>query len=235
MIHWPGIDGWEHNFAQPFMDMRDRFARNIAECMDKVPGVRLAMEPKPYEPRGRIVYGSTHEGLLLGLKVESYMENAENVALLEKGHALVAMNPEVGHVLMGFEDLPYSFSLILEYGRMGHTHWNSQPLGNYDQDLNAGVISPEQMESALYQLKMHGYEGYFGVDLNPERMPPKQAILNSMDALRAANERINGMDHARVVESVTRPAAHRGWLEAYLIRQRASDPDALGPIAPFDQ
>ena len=136
---------------------------------------------------------------------------------------------------MGFEDLAYSFSLILEYGRMAHTHWNSQPLGNYDQDLNAGVISPEQMESALYQLKMHGYKGYFGVDLNPERMSPKQAIINSMDALRAANERINTLDHEKVILSTTRPADNRGWLEAYLTRQRAANPDALPPIMRFEK
>jgi xylose isomerase len=234
VIHWPGIDGWENNFGQNFLAMRNRFARNLAECMDKVPGVRVAMEPKPYEPRGRIIYGSTYEGILLGEKVESYMKDPDNRALIDDGHALVAMNPEVGHVLMGFEDLPYSFSLICEYGRMAHTHWNSQPLGNYDQDLNAGVISPEQMEAALYVLKMHGYRGWFGVDLNPERMPAKQAVINSMDALRAANERINNLDHAKVVDAINDPSRNRGWLEAYLLRQRATNTDVMGPMVDFN-
>ena len=234
VIHWPGIDGWENNFGHYFVAMRDRFARGLAECMDKVPGVRVAMEPKPYEPRGRIIYGSTYEGLLLAEKVESYLEHPENVALLKNGHALVAMNPEVGHVLMGFEDLSYSMSIILEYGRLAHTHWNSQPLGNYDQDLDAGVISPEQMEAALYTLKMHGYDGLFGVDLNPERIPPVQAIRNSIDALKAANERINGLDHEKVIMSHFRPDRNRGWLEAYMIRQRAGSGSGLGPAPEFE-
>src|SRR5690606_29533959 len=106
--------------------------------------------------------------------------------------SLLTMNPEIGHLLMGYEDLAYSLSLITEYGKLCHTHWNSQPLGNYDQDLNVGVISPEQTESALYALKMHGYKGWYGIDINPERMPVEQALINSMDALRAANDRING-------------------------------------------
>ena len=69
--------------------------------------------------------------------------SVKNKKLLAEGHALVGLNPEVGHMLMGYEDPPYAFSLIMEYGRLAHTHWNSQPLGNYDQDLNVGVISEE--------------------------------------------------------------------------------------------
>jgi len=233
VIHWPGIDGWENPFGQDFFAMRDRFARNLAKAMDRVPGVRVAMEPKPYEPRGRIIYGSTYEGLLLDMKIESYLEHPENKKLLAEGHALVAMNPEMGHMLMGFEDAAYSLSLIMEYGRLAHTHWNSQPFGNYDQDMNVGVLSPETTEACLYVLKMHGYTGYFGPDLNPERMPAVQAVKNCMDALRAANERIEGLDHEKVIMSTMDPRRNRGWLEAYLIRARATATAQLPPLPEF--
>jgi xylose isomerase len=198
--------------------------------MDAVPGVPVAEEPKPYEPRGHILYGTTPEGILLAQKVEGLLKNAENRALLAKGETLVGLNPEVGHVLMGYEDLPYAFSLAMEYGRLMHTHWNSQPLGNYDQDLNAGVVSPEQMEAALYVLKMYGYRGYFGIDINPERMPVERAVINCMDALRAANDRINALDHEKVLYATSHPDKARGWLEAYLIRMRALRPERLGPL-----
>jgi xylose isomerase len=229
-VVWPGIDGYENPFGIDLAGMRRRFAEGLAEAMDAVPGVRIAFEPKPYEPRGRILYGLTSEGVLLGHEVESMLQADENRALLAEGHKLLCMNPEVGHALMGFEDLPYAFSLPLAEGRLAHTHWNSQPLGNYDQDLNVGVVSPEQMEAGLYTLKMHGYTGYFGIDVNPERMPVDVAVKNSMDALRAANDRINGLDHARIVEATTRPDRHRGWLEAYLIRARSGRPDRLPPL-----
>ena len=140
---------------------------------------------------------------------------------------MVGLNPEAGHILMGHEDLAYSLSLACEEGRLAHTHWNSQPLGNYDQDLDVGVISPEQTEAALYVLKMHGYEEHFGIDINPERMPPEVAIRNSIDALRAAADRINHLDHERIVWAIEHPDRARGWLEAYLIRQRARTPDVL--------
>ncbi|MGC8826685.1 MAG: TIM barrel protein [Anaerolineae bacterium] len=229
-VVWPGIDGYENPFGINFYAARDRFAQGLAQAMDAVPGVRVAFEPKPYEPRGHILYGTTAEGILLGHKVEALSANPENRRLLADGHALVGMNPEVGHMLMAYEDLPYAFSLVMEYGRLFHTHWNSQPLGNYDQDLNVGVISPEQTEAALYVLKMYGYQGYFGIDINPERMPVEIALRNSMDALRAAAERIESLDHEKVLFAAEHPDKARGWLEAYLIRMRAPHPEKLGPL-----
>ncbi|MGA9351077.1 MAG: TIM barrel protein [Anaerolineae bacterium] len=229
-IVWPGIDGYENPFGIDLVAARDRFAEGLAEAMDAVPGVRVAEEPKPYEPRGHILYGTSYEGLLLAQKVEGLLENEENKKLLAQGHALVGLNPEVGHMLMGYEDPPYAFSLIMEYGRLAHTHWNSQPLGNYDQDLNVGVISPEQTEASLYVLKMYGYQGYFGIDINPERMPVEQAVRNCMDALRAANDRVNSLDHEKVIWATTHPDKARGWLEAYLIRMRALHPENLPPL-----
>jgi len=121
--------------------------------------------------------------------------------------------------------------MAMEYGRLAHTHWNSQPLGNYDQDLNVGVISPEAMEATLYALKMYGYTGYFGIDINPERMPVDLALRNSMDALRAANDRINNLDHEAILYATDHPDKARGWLEAYLIRARARRPEKLAPLA----
>ena len=232
-IVWPGIDGYEQPFGTDFIAMRDRFADGLAEAMDAVPAVRVAFEPKPYEPRGRILYGSTAEGLLLAEKVEARLTHPENRRLLAEGHALVALNPEIGHMLMGYEDLAYALSQICEYGRLAHTHWNSQPLGNYDQDLNVGVVAPEQAEAALYALKMAGYAEHFGIDVNPERMPVEVAVRNSIDAIRAAADRINALDHEQVIWATGHPDRARGWLEAYLIRQRAPAASKLPPLPPL--
>jgi len=198
----------------------------LAEAMDEVPGVRVALEPKPYEPRGNNVYRNTANGLLMARDVEALLSAPQNKKTLSDGHALVGLNPEVGHVLMGHEELAYAFASVLREGRLMHSHWNSQPLGNYDQDLDVGVVYPEQTEAAMYALKMQGYSQHFGIDINPERIPVRQALLNCMDMLKAVNERINNLDHARVVEYVENPAENRGMLEAMLIRTRY--PEATG-------
>jgi xylose isomerase len=219
-VVWPGIDGYELGFGLDFAAARARFAEGLAEAMDAAPGVRIAFEPKPYEPRGHILYGTTPEGVLLGRDVEGMLRNPENARLLKEGHRLCCMNPEVGHVLMGFEDAPYAFSWPLSESRLAHTHWNSQPLGNYDQDLGVGVISPEIVEGILYTLKMHGYAGHFGIDINPERTPVATAVRNSMKALRRANDFINALDHEKILGAQADPAASRGRLEEYLSAAR---------------
>ena len=229
-VVWPGIDGYENPFGIDLAAMRERFEKGLAEALDAVPGTRVAFEPKPYEPRGHILFGLTPEGNLLGRNVEDMLEADENRRLLDEGHKLVCMNPEIGHVHMGYEDLPYALSWPLSEGRLAHTHWNSQPLGNYDQDLNVGLISPEQMEAGLYTLKMHGYEGLYGIDINPERQPVDVALKISMDAMRAANERINNLDHERIIEATTNPSENRGFIEAYLARERAPESADLPPI-----
>ncbi len=219
-IVWPGIDGFDNTFGQNHVAARDRFADGLAEAMDAVPGVRICIEPKPYEPRPNIIYGTTSEALLLCEKVEQRLDSEDNRRIMADDTALMGLNPEVGHMLMAYEDLAYAFSLVCEYGRLGHTHWNSQPMGNYDQDLNVGVNYPEQTEAALYALKMCGYQQHFGIDINPERIPVEQALRNNMDMLKAVNDRINSLDHARIVECVENPADNRGVLEAILIRER---------------
>ncbi|MBU0640232.1 MAG: TIM barrel protein [Planctomycetes bacterium] len=229
-IVWPGIDGYENPFGVDFTAMRDRFVDGLVEAMDEVPGVRIAFEPKPYEPRGHILFPTTVEGVMLGHLVESKLSSSENRKLLDEGHTLFCLNPEIGHVLMGYEDLAYAFSWPLSEGRLAHSHFNSQPLGNYDQDLNVGVVAPEQLEALLYTMKTYGYTGWFGIDINPERMPVDTALKISMDAIRAANDRINAIDHESVLYCQQHPDKTRGWLEAYLVRQRAPRPENLPPL-----
>lgn len=231
-VVWPGIDGYENPFGIDFVSMRDKFIDGLEEAIDAVPGVRVAFEPKPYEPRGHILFGTTAEGVLMCNIVDSKLENPDNIKLLKDGHKLCCMNPEIGHALMGYEDLPYAYSIALAEGRLAHMHLNSQPLGNYDQDLNIGVVSPEQYEALMYVLKMHSYSGWFGIDINPERMPVDTALKISMDAIRAANDRINEMDHESIVYAVNNPDKCRGWLEAYLVRARAPHPERLSPLKP---
>jgi len=233
-VIWPGSDGYENPFGIDFMAMRKRFAEGLVEAMDAEPGIRIAFEPKPYEPRGHIIYGTTPEGLLLCHQVESMLENPVNRKILDDGENLCCMNPEIGHVLMAYEDLPYAYSWPLSEGRLAHIHVNSQPLGNYDQDLNVGAVSPEQFDALLYILKMHGYQGWFGIDINPERMPVDTAIKICIDAIRASNERINELDHESIIYAVNHPDTTRGWIEAYLVRARALYPEKLPPLSPVN-
>jgi xylose isomerase len=51
-----------------------------------------------------------------------------------------------------------------------------------------------------------------------------------MDALRAANDRINSLDHESLVWASEHPDKARGWIEAYMVRARAMDAERLPPM-----
>ena len=77
---------------------------------------------------------------------------------------------------------------------------------------------------------MYSYKGYYGIDINPVRMPVQIGIKNSMDAIRAANDRVNSLDHESIMFANANPDKARSWLEAHLIRARAQHPDQLSPL-----
>ena len=57
------------------------------------------------------------------------------------------------------------------------------------------MVEWQQAEAMMYVLKMAGYREYFGIDINPERMPATKAIeINSL-VLHIMNERINELPH----------------------------------------
>ena len=217
-ISWPGMDGYRYLHGKPFMQMWDLFETAMAEAMDLVPGVRIAIEPKGYEPAPNNIYRTTAEGLLAAQRIEKKLKNPENRQLLDEGHTLVGLNPEVGHVKMSFEILPAAFALVMMDGRLAHTHWNSQPDGNYDQDNNIGVVNPQETEALLYSLWAYGYKEYFGIDINPENMPVQKAVELNIMALDKMKERVSRLPHEKIIECHLHPESHRGELEEILIK-----------------
>jgi xylose isomerase len=218
-ISWPGIDGYTYPVGTFFPWMWDWFESAMAEALDQVPGVMVAIEPKPYEPAPNNIYRTTAEGILAAQRIEARLKNPENRRLLAEGRALVTLNPELGHVRMGFEDSAAAYSLCGVEGRLGHIHLNSQPEGNYDQDLNLGVVDWRQGEGVLWALKLMGYEGFYGIDINPERMPVETAVRLNVEALKIMAERVEALPHERLIECFLCPEKHRGEVEEILMAQ----------------
>jgi xylose isomerase len=162
--------------------------------------------------------------------VEKRLNTTLNRKILNSGHVMVGLNPEVGHVLMGHEELAYSFASILREGRLMHSHWNAQPLGNYDQDLNVGVLGYDQMLATLLTLKMYNYTGYFGIDINPERMSVERALVLSMNSMDVAVNIINRLDNSRLTKAMYNPVVNQGIVEDVLTRAISTNNDKLRPI-----
>ena len=216
-ISWPGNDGFRYPYGKPFAKMWELFESSLAEAMDEVPGVRVCIEPKGYEPVANNIYRNTAEGLLAASRIERRLKNPENTRLIEEGHAIVALNPEIGHVRMSFEVPAQAYALCMYEGRLGHTHWNSQPDGNFDQDNNIGVVDPASQEALLWVLWAGGYSGWFGIDINPENMPIRKAAEINCKVLEKMKERVSRMPHERLIQCHMDPAGRRGELEEIMI------------------
>ncbi len=215
-ISWPGIDGYTYPIGTVYPWMWQTFEKSLAEAMDRVPGIRVAIEPKPYEPAPNNIYRTTAEGILAAQRIMARFKNEKNVKLVKDGHALVGLNPEIGHVTMGGEPLAAAYSLVGMYGMLGHTHWNSQPFGNYDQDLNVGVVNIQEALALMYSLKMMGYKEGFGIDINPERMPVQKAVEINIKVISKLNERVESLPHDDIIHIYLHPEKHRGDLETIL-------------------
>ncbi len=217
-ISWPGIDGYTYMLGTIYPWMWQNFEASLAEAMDRVPGVRVAIEPKPYEPAPNNIYRTTAEGVLAAQRIQSKLQDEANKKLLAEGHALVGLNPEIGHVTMGGEPLAAAYCLVGMYGMLAHTHWNSQPFGNYDQDLNVGVVNVQEAMALLYVLKMMGYKEYYGIDINPERMPVHKAVEINVAVIKKLVDKVESLPHDEILDIYLDPAKHRGDLEMLLSR-----------------
>ncbi|MBN2152184.1 MAG: xylose isomerase [Candidatus Lokiarchaeota archaeon] len=215
-ISWPGIDGYTYMLGTVYPWMWQTFERSLAEAMDRVPGVRVAIEPKPYEPAPNNIYRTTAEGILAAQRIMGHLKDEKNVKAVKDGHALVGLNPEIGHVTMGGEPLAAAYSLVGMHGMLAHTHWNSQPFGNYDQDLNVGVVNVQEALALVYALKMMGYKEWFGIDINPERMPVQKAVEINIKVITRLNEKVESLPHDQIIDIYLHPDEHRGDLEALL-------------------
>lgn len=216
-VSWPGIDGYTYMLGTVYPWMWQAFEAGMAEAMDRVPGVRVAIEPKPYEPAPNNIYRTTAEGILAAQRIQARLKHPENRKLIDAGHQLVGLNPEIGHVTMGGEPLAAAYALVGMHGMLAHTHWNSQPFGNYDQDLNVGVVNIQEAQALVYALKMMGYKEWFGIDINPERMPVKTAVDINIRAIRALVARVDALPHDEIIDIYLDPASRRGDLERALL------------------
>lgn len=217
VISWPGMDGYTYDLGTIYPWMWKYYDDAMAEIIDTVPNMRVALEPKPYEPAINNIFRTTAEGILAAERIEAKLKNPENLKLLDEGYTLFGLNPEFGHVRMGYESAGAAYALVGMHGRLAHVHLNSQPLGNYDQDLNVGVVGLQQTYAMLYALKMMGYQEYYGIDINPEHMPVETAVEINIKIVNKLCAKLDVLPHREIVEAFLTPSRHRGDLEKILL------------------
>jgi xylose isomerase len=127
-VLWGGREGTEVDGAKDLRAALDRYREAIdtlaAYSQDRGYGLRLALEPKPNEPRGDVFLPTIGHALAF----ISTLEHAD----------LVGVNPEVGHEQMAGLNYTHGIAQALWQGKLFHLDLNGQRGPRFDQDLVFG-------------------------------------------------------------------------------------------------
>ncbi|GAA1653829.1 xylose isomerase [Georgenia ruanii] len=147
-VMWGGREGSEYDGAKDAGAALDRYAEGIDAVAGYVKeqgyGLRIALEPKPNEPRGDILLPTV--GHALGF-----------IARLEH-EDIVGLNPETGHEQMAGLNYTHALAQALWSGKLFHIDLNGQRSIKFDQDL---VFGHGDLLSAFFTVDLleNGFPG----------------------------------------------------------------------------
>lgn len=177
-VLWGGREGAESDAAKDVRAALDRYREAIdtvaAYVKDHRYPLRLAIEPKPNEPRGDIFLPTVGHALAF-------------IAELEH-RDIVGINPEVGHEQMAGLNFVHGVAQALWAGKLFHIDLNGQRGAKYDQDLVFG--HGDLLNAfALVDLLEHGapgggpaYDGPRHFDYKPLRVESTDGVWVSAAA-----------------------------------------------------
>src|SRR6478752_4342084 len=127
-VMWGGREGAEYDGSKDVHAALDRYAEGVDTIAGYIKSngydIRIALEPKPNEPRGDIFLPTV--GHALGF-----------IAKLQHGD-IVGLNPETGHEQMAGLNYTHGIAQALWAGKLFHIDLNGQRSIKYDQDLVFG-------------------------------------------------------------------------------------------------
>jgi len=224
-VMWGGREGAESDAAKDVRAALDRYREavdTLAEyVLDQGYPMRFALEPKPNEPRGDILLPTI--GHALGF-----------ISMLEH-HAMVGLNPEVGHEQMAGLNFVHGISQALWQGKLFHIDLNGQRGPKFDQDL---VFGHGDLLNAFFLvdlLENGGYDGPRHFDYKPARTEDIHGVWASAAAnmrtylmlkeraaaFRADPRVIEAMAAARLPE-LAQPTLNPGETVADLLADRSA-------------
>lgn len=158
-VLWGGREGVEADAAKPIAAALDRYAEAIDICCgyirDRGYALRLAIEPKPNEPRGDLLLPTVGHAL-------AFIERLEFPDM-------VGLNPEFAHETMSGLSFHHGVAQTLWHGKLFHIDLNAQRPGRFDQDFRFGS---EGVRDAFYLVKLledSKWEGMRHFDAHPYR------------------------------------------------------------------
>jgi xylose isomerase len=165
-IFWGGREGVEADAAKPARDALERFREALdflcEYVLDRGYGMRIALEPKPNEPRGDIFLPTVGHML-------AFIERLEHPEM-------VGVNPEVAHETMAGLSFLHAVAQAQWAGKLFHIDLNGQRIGRYDQDFRFGAVGIKDAFFLVKLLEDSGYDGARHFDARPLRVESEEGI-----------------------------------------------------------
>jgi xylose isomerase len=182
---WPGQDGFDYLLATDYQRQRDWFVEGVREVAEAFPGLRLALEYKPKEPRCFSTLARMADTLLCCREV-----GRSNVGVcIDTGHSYVA-GESVGEAIVHAARAGRTDGLDASAGRLLHMHFNDNH-GLWDDDMIAGTLHHTTYFETFYWLDRCGYDGWISMDQYPYREDAAEAIGESITWLRRFDEAVS--------------------------------------------
>ncbi|MDR3128367.1 MAG: xylose isomerase [Bifidobacteriaceae bacterium] len=176
-VMWGGREGTEYDNSKDLYDSHARYAEGIdtvaAYIKQKGYNMRIALEPKPNEPRGDIFLPTIGHALaLIGT-----LDNKD----------IVGLNPEVGHEQMATLNFTHGIGLAMYCDKLFHIDLNGQNGPRYDQDLVFGhgnliqsFFTVDLLDNGSPNGGIKPYTGYRHFDYKPSRTETTKGVWESV-------------------------------------------------------
>jgi L-rhamnose isomerase len=170
---WPGSDGADYHFQIDYRQSLEWFTEALVavnkECVKA--GIKLAIEPKPYEPRELfMIVPTAASAILVAERVNDTCGGSNCGLTVDYGHQkMEGTTASTACDLAAFAGVPiHKFDI------------NDARQGRNDQDLMFGTISVPEAVEYLYTTFVRDFRGYYSQDQFTYRDDPTRAMERSM-------------------------------------------------------
>jgi xylose isomerase len=174
IVFWNGREGFDFvltkNGQEAFKRLVEGFNQVGQYARERYgTSIRIALEPKPNEPRANMYLANVGEVLYL-------------ISRLDADHqSFFGVNPETAHSRIAGLDYLWDVEMCLEAGKLFHIHLNSQDGQRYDQDLPFGYTEPLKDLALLVVLQDAGYENILAFDIKAPRTDEPKNIADIIE------------------------------------------------------
>lgn len=209
---WPGSDGADYHFQIDYLQSMEWFTEALitvnTACL--AAGIKLAIEPKPYEPRELFMIVPTAASAILVAKRVNEACGGNNCGL----------TIDYGHQKMEGTTASTACDLAAFSGVQIHKFdINDARQGRNDQDLIFGTLSIPESVDYLFTTFVRNYQGYYSQDQFTYRDDPTRAMERSM------------INFANLALKAVRIYAQKSALDQ--ARAKGTGPDVLDVVSPI--